>query len=218
MKRLFVAPIAALAVLAIGAGPRDARAESTVREPHLQPAEIQVNCTVRGLTPGRARNAEPARHQIAWNPVEAAQLVRDGENLEVKLEGAGGVLRGEVAYVLTGVELLPREGSERYPAEARFIHQRAGGDQVVVGVYVTEGAANPAIEPLRHALEADDPDALAGLDPRALLPDSNARLVLADRNDRDCAPRITWTVLDEPIEVSHEQLAVLLPAADGSAG
>ena len=80
---------------------------------------------------------------------------------------------------------------------------------MVVGLYLTEGAPNPALEPLRAAAESADSEALAGADLRALLPADHARLVFASRTDPGCDHRVIWTVLDEPAEASSEQLASL---------
>jgi carbonic anhydrase len=209
MKRLVVAPIAMAAALAAHTLTTGATAE-LADESEAAPT---LSCEVGGITPARAREARPSRLQIAWNPIEEAELVRGEQTLEVKLTGAGGVLRGERAYALTGVELRARTNSRRYPAEARFIHKNAVGDQVVIGLYLTEGAANPTMETLRAAVDAADDQSLAGLDPRGLLPASEARLVYADRTPPACAPRIIWTVLDAPVEASREQLAALIPAA-----
>jgi carbonic anhydrase len=215
MKRLAIAPIAmATAVAAYALGTTDAAAElADESEAAEAVAEAALSCEVRGITPARARQGRPSRLQIAWNPIDEAELVRSEETLELKLIGAGGVLRGERAYALTGVELHARADSRRYPAEARFIHKNAVGDQVVVGLYLTEGEANPTMETLRAAVDAADGQGLAGFDPRALLPARDTRLVYADRTPAACAPRVIWTVLDAPLEASREQLAALVPAA-----
>jgi carbonic anhydrase len=205
MKRFVAAPCAAV-VLGIAAGSLGAQAKTTEETP----PDPALNCEIGGLTPTEARQARPSRLQILWNPAEEAEVVRDGDVLAVKLVGAGGVLRGERAYALTEVELRAREGSERYPAEARFIHKNALGDQVVVGVYLTEGETNPAFEALQTAADAHDGKAVGGLDPRTLLPSEKGRLVMASRTPPACAPRVMWTVVDEPVEASREQLMALL--------
>jgi len=214
MKAFAAMSVAAVAAIALSTSVRQAEAnsgDSTATGAAHEP----IVCDVHGLTPGRARNARPARHQILWNAVDSAELVRDATTLELKLEGAGGVLRGEVAYALTEVQLRRRTRSRRYPVEARFIHENASGDRVVVGLYFTEGAANPGLEPLRAVAESNDAQALQGVNMRALLPADGA-LVYAARNDAACAPRVTWTVLTQPIEASAEQLqafAEALPTA-----
>jgi carbonic anhydrase len=215
MNRLALTPIvAAIAVAAYALTATDAAAEladdSEVAE---VVAEAALSCEVRGITPARARQGRPSRLQIAWNPIDEAELVRGEDSLELKLTGAGGVLRGERAYALTGVELHARADLRRYPAEARFIHRNAVGDLVVIGLYLTEGEENPTMEALRAAVDAADDGALSGFDPRGLLPAHDARLVYADRTPAACAPHIIWTVLDAPIEASRAQLAALVPAA-----
>lgn len=203
MKRI-VAPIAAVA-MSLLAGTPSAQAEIA------DESDSRSLCQIGGLTPGEARRARPSRLQILWNPVETAEVVRDEDVVAVKLTAAGGVLRGERAYALTEVELVPHEQADDYPAEVRFIHENAVGDRVVVGVYLVEGEANPALETLTAAIDAEDGQALAGLNPSTLLPDDNARLVVADRTPAVCAPRVIWTVVDAPVEASREQLASLLP-------
>jgi len=218
MKVLAITSAVIVAAVAVGANMRQAEASSGGDGASSIVAQAPLVCDVHGLTPGRARDARPVRHQILWNSVDSAELVRDAETLELKLEGAGGVLRGEVAYALTEVQLRRRTRSRRYPIEARFIHENASGDRVVVGLYFTEGAENPGLEPLRDAAENNNADALHGVDMRALLPADDA-LVFAARNDAECAPRVTWTVLTHPIEASAEQLqafAEALPTAGSS--
>jgi hypothetical protein len=210
MKRFVAAPFVAVA-LGFAAGSIGATAKSTEEPASLPSLRLSpASCEIGGVTPNEARRGRVSSMQILWNSVEEAEIVRDGEVLALKLSGAGGVLRGERAYALTEVELLPSADPESYPVEARFIHENAGGDQVVVGVYLTEGEANPAFEPLRTAADAVDGQALAGLNPQALLPKQKARLVVASRTPAACAPRVTWTVVDEPVEASREQLMALL--------
>lgn len=207
MKGFAAAPIVAAAALACALGALPARAELADGGD-----EAAADCRVSGMSLARAKDAAPSRFEILWNPVDEAQVVRADAALEVRLDGAGGVLRGERAYVLTGVELRARSGSARYPAEARFFHQNASGDQVVVDVYLTEGAANPAVETLRAAAAAQDGQVLSGLDLRELLPMTDARLRLADRTPAACAQHVLWTVLDAPAEASRDQLAALASA------
>jgi carbonic anhydrase len=204
MKR-WVAPIAAVSISLASGMTFSAQAELA------DDSDARARCEIGGLVPSEARNARPSRLQILWNPVEQAEVVRDRDVVAVKLRGAGGVLRGERAYALTEVELVANNQSDAYPAEARFIHENAIGDRVVVGVYLVEGESNPAFEKLSKAVDAEDGGALAGLHPRSLLPENDARLVLADRTPPACAPRVIWTVVDAPVEASREQLASLLP-------
>jgi hypothetical protein len=235
MKRLVVVAASAVVVASVmifAGGFRDARADTAegrpaavpsaldaapsapaIQDPAIQadnePAASPARCDVAGLTPVRARSARPSRHEILWNPVDVAELVRSEDLLVLKLEGAGGVLRGERAYPLTELEVRRRSQSRRYPLEARFIHENAAGDRVVVGLYLTEGEANPAIEPLRAVAENADAEAIDGVDLRALLPDAGSHLKLAARTDPGCSENVVWTVLDQPIEASREQLAAL---------
>lgn len=223
MKRFVAAPIVAVS-LGFAAG--GFGAAKPTEEPALQdalPAEVLPHaCEIGGITPNLAREARASRMQILWNPVDEAEVTRDGDVVAVKVSGAGGVLRGERAYALTEVELRAHGGSEHYPVEARFIHENASGDQVVVGVYLTEGEANPAFETLRAATDSADGQALAGMNPRTLLPDEDeTRLVVANRTPPACAPRVLWTVVDEPVEASREQLMAFLQlptARPGSGG
>ena len=211
MSRFVAAAVAAATAFAVGVVPtKTAHADTQSPADMARRAETAMSCEITAsLTPARARDGRASRHEILWNPVDASEVVRGDDAIALRLEGAGGILRGERAYPLTAIEFLPRADSRRYPVEARFIHQRAGGDQVIVGLYLTEGDANPALEPLLAAAAAADGAALDGVDPRTLLPGGDARLVFADRTDRGCAPRVIWTVLDAPLEASREQLASL---------
>src|SRR5207253_5374251 len=60
-----------------------------------------------------------------------------------------------------------------FELECHFVHRSAAGAPAVLGVFLTAGAANPALEPIWRAMPAQagaPHDLDAGLDPAPLLP------------------------------------------------
>lgn len=151
----------------------------------------------------------------AWKP--SAGMVIDGEHaLVVELEDAGGLTLGDTDYPLESFHVHgPSEhtiAGATHPLELHFVHRSADDRLAVIGVFVAEGAANPALGAMLDAL----PDAkmegrpLAEIDPSALLPDGGERVFYrGSLTVPPCTEGVAWNVLTTPIEASAEQIAII---------
>jgi carbonic anhydrase len=108
---------------------------------------------------------------------------------------------------------------EEAAAELHLVHQAADGTLAVVGVLVTEGVASTSITPYLDAIPDDvDAEASAGeIDAADLLPESP----LSWRYDGSlttppCTEGVHWTVMEEPVTWSAEQIAAVAERYAGS--
>lgn len=106
---------------------------------------------------------------------------------------------------------------ERFPLEIHFVHKMPDGRIGVIGVLVSEGAANPTLQKLLDAIPASAGKTSDGpkFDPRALLPKNHG----FDRYEGSlttppCSESVDWVVLRTPISASPaqvQQFAKLFP-------
>jgi len=112
---------------------------------------------------------------------------------------------------------------EEAAAELHLVHQAADGTLAVVGVLVAEGAASTSITPYLDAIPEDvDTGTSAGtsagtVDAAGLLPESP----LSWRYDGSlttppCTEGVHWTVMEEPVTWSADQIAAVTERYAGS--
>jgi carbonic anhydrase len=107
-----------------------------------------------------------------------------------------------------------------YPVELHFVHRNSAGQLAVVGVFIEEGAENPALAALLAAKPQAEGDANAShvtLDPAALLPGDRTYFAYAGSlTTPPCSQGVRWNVLRTPIQASPEQVAALREALGAS--
>lgn len=100
-----------------------------------------------------------------------------------------------------------------YPAELHFVHRNSAGQLAVVGVFLEEGAENPALAHLLAAQPHGHGEAHASqleIDMNALLPDDRAYYAYAGSlTTPPCSEGVRWNVLRTPIQASPAQIAAL---------
>lgn len=97
----------------------------------------------------------------------------------------------------------------RYPMVAHFVHATGAGELGVLGVFFTEGSANPALGALLDAHATGDGTPLS-LNIDDMIPDSlNVYRYMGSLTTPPCNEGVNWHVADVPVEASAEQIAKL---------
>jgi len=149
-------------------------------------------------------------------------VLRSGHGLQLSWSGAGGggVVQDGIRYDLVQMHLhTPSEhqsAGRSFAAEAHFVHAATDGSDrlLVLGVFIGEGAANPAIEDLLARFDAvhHDPAAASGavLDPSVFLPATLTAFQYAGSlTTPPCSETVSWNLLAQPIQASASQIARL---------
>jgi carbonic anhydrase len=157
---------------------------------------------------------------VAWSP-SPLTVVNNGHTIQVNTAlGSRMVVDGE-SYEL--VQFHFHHQSEHtvdgrpYPMEVHFVHRSARGALAVLGVLLTEGAANPMLAEIWQAMPKAHGErrTAATIDPRTLLPARQDYFRYAGSlTTPPCAETVLWTVYAQPIEASRAQIeafAALFP-------
>jgi carbonic anhydrase len=107
-----------------------------------------------------------------------------------------------------------------FPVELHFVHRNGAGQLAVVGVFIEEGAENPALTALLAAKPSAPGEANATqltLTPNALLPTDRTYFAYAGSlTTPPCSEGVRWNVLRAPIQASPTQIAALREALGAS--
>ncbi|WP_431468923.1 carbonic anhydrase [Sphingosinithalassobacter sp. LHW66-3] len=149
---------------------------------------------------------------IGWQPVEG-EVVDTGHGVQVNVANAGGFTSRDHRYELLQFHFhTPAEHllqGRRFPLEAHFVHRREDGMLGVIGVFVQEGTANPALQAVLDELEGER-GAAARLAITNLLPQEPAVYRYAGSlTTPPCSETVDWFVMEQPITGSPEQIAAL---------
>jgi carbonic anhydrase len=169
--------------------------------------------------------APPAGDQVVIDVGDADGVVADtGHTFQFTVGDGGGtsLTFDDEEYDLVQMHYhVPSEHTvEGYPAdvEFHFVHQSADGGLLVLGLMAEEGAENPGAQPFIDAVDDDEDETDTGLDLSAILPDDSAAYSYeGSLTTPACSEGVHWLVLEERIELSPEQLAVLTAAEDHNA-
>lgn len=158
---------------------------------------------------------------LEYAPV-AGRIANNGHTIQVNMEkGCSCSIEG-ASYSLAqfhfhhpSEHLLSGKASEM---EIHFVHKSQGGDLAVIGIFVREGAANDLLAPIfdhMPAKEGGEKPLATPFDPAGLFPKEHAYYrYMGSLTTPPCSEGLTWTVFNEPIEASKEQIlkfAALFP-------
>ncbi|MFM8592769.1 MAG: carbonic anhydrase [Chloroflexota bacterium] len=151
---------------------------------------------------------------IVQAPTAGGMLVNNGHTLQVNLPEGNTLILGDREYELLQFHMhTPAEhevDGVLYPLEIHLVHRNDEGQLAVLGVLLKEGDENPALtQVLTDVPEAGAERSLAEpVDVAALLPaDRNAFQYAGSLTTPPCSEGVTWTVFEQPMTVSAEQLA-----------
>jgi carbonic anhydrase len=148
----------------------------------------------------------------------AVNLVNNGHTVQaVYDEGSSITVDGKV-YDLVQFHFHAASehtiDGETTPLEVHLVHQAADESLAVVGVMLTEGAANPAYDAVLSdaipAEESEEPVAIDGatVDAAAMLPEDTTFFHYAGSlTTPPCSEGVSWQVMAEPVELSVDQIA-----------
>jgi carbonic anhydrase len=155
----------------------------------------------------------------------AGGFVNNGHTLQFTPAANGSVLTiGQDAFNLAQFHFhSPAEHTldrRAFPVELHFVHRNGAGQLAVVGVFIEEGAENPAVTTLLAALphgQGDENATHAEFDPASLLPADRAYFAYAGSlTTPPCSEGVRWNVLRTPIQASPEQINALREALGAS--
>ena len=146
----------------------------------------------------------------------AAPLVvkNNGHTIEVEYGAGSQLVLGEKVYRLRQFHFhTPSEHllhGVSFPMELHLVHEAAPGDRAVIGVLLSEGTQNPAIQSIwDNAPVAEGTRRVEGvtLDAAALLPASRGYdHYVGSLTTPPCDEGVQWYVLQEPVQESVEQI------------
>lgn len=158
---------------------------------------------------------DPAEAPVLnWQASSAATILDNGKTIQVNLTDAGGLVLNGTEYSL--LQFHFHAGSEhtvageQYPLEVHFVHASEAGELAVVGVFYEEGAAQLALDPIWSNLPegVGEVETALSVDANDFLPSNmDAWRYAGSLTTPPCSEGVAWTVLEEPISLSAEQLA-----------
>ncbi|WP_255298406.1 carbonic anhydrase [Brevibacillus dissolubilis] len=102
--------------------------------------------------------------------------------------------------------------SQNFALELHLVHKNAQGHLAVLGVMLKEGAENPTIAKIWSGMpkteDTEDVELVEPIDLNTLLPeDRKSFRYNGSLTTPPCSEGVKWTVLEQPIEMSREQIA-----------
>jgi carbonic anhydrase len=142
------------------------------------------------------------------------RVVNNGHTIQVNADPGSSCVIGGTSYVLQQFHFHhPSEhllSGKPFDIECHFVHRSAAGDIAVIGVFMRPGETNRALQPIWDAMprqEGPERDAGTTYDPGALLPANPGYYrYTGSLTTPPCSQGIVWTVLQQPIEASPEQI------------
>ena len=190
-------------------------ADWTICAEGTQQSPIDLGAAESAAAAAPERRYGPTSLRIAHQE-HIVDVVDNGHTIQVQIDGDNALVEGGTRYELQQLHFhAPSEhevGGRAFPMEMHLVHRAADGALAVVGVFIEEGAHNPAFEPIfsdlptkpggtRHLehVEVDVDD---------LLPPSGAHYRYAGSlTTPPCSEGVTWLVLEEPVALSTAQIA-----------
>ena len=164
----------------------------------------------------RASPSVIADAELAYVPADAT-VTDNGHTVQVNLTTAGTAMIDGREYTLEQFHFhAPSEHTVdgvHSPVEAHFVHADAEGNLAVIGVMIVEGAPHPLFDAIIAAVPGNEEEAPLSVqvDARTLMPTTlMAYRYPGSLTTPPCTEGVTWSVLQEPITWSPEQVAALV--------
>jgi carbonic anhydrase len=174
---------------------------------------------------GGTPSTEPTL-EIAYRPAHL-EVLDNGHTIEAEYPPGSSITLADTEYELIQFHFHAASehqiGGRSYPLEFHFVNQAADESLAVLGVMATEGKENPAFEKLIGAIPpepegtAETEGEVNALDLLPPDPQSVPRWFYeGSLTTPPCSEGVRWTVFNQPIELSAEQIAAFTAAHDGN--
>lgn len=164
--------------------------------------------------------------QVSYQPAEI-ELENNGHTVEGEYPAGSSITLDGTEYELTQFHFhSPGEhliDGRRFPIEFHFVNEAEDESKAVLGVMATEGKENPAFTEIVKAVpqkEGETKPVEGEVNAGDLLPadpDSAVRWFYeGSLTTPPCTEGVPWTVYNQPIELSADQIAAYQAAFDGN--
>ncbi len=176
---------------------------------------VDIEKTKKADLPALKAEFKPAELKIVHHE-HMADVVNTGHSIQVNYTMGDKLKMGNEEFELLQYHFhSPSEhtvGGKHYPMEMHMVHKSAEGKLAVVGVFVEEGATNPAFEPVwanlpkvksvEHHLEH------VTVDVNKMLPASTQSYrYTGSLTTPPCSEGVKWVVMTTPVQMSAAQIA-----------
>jgi carbonic anhydrase len=140
----------------------------------------------------------------------------NGHTIQINAATGETLTVGDQSYALVQFHFhAPSEHTvdgEHYPMEMHIIHSSTDGKIAVIGVFIEEGAPNPAVAPIWRQIPKGH-----GSEATIDLP-ADKRLYFYDGSytTPPCSEGVKWFVMKEPVQLSREQIATFRDVYEGN--
>lgn len=163
---------------------------------------------LRGTTPAQLGGVEPE-----FRPMPL-KIVHNGHTIQVNCPpGSFSTIDGQRYELVQFHFHHPSEHlleGRRFEIELHFVHRHASGELAVLGVFMKPGARHAGLQAVwDHLPEREGPERSVGvtIDPASLLPANRTYFrYFGSLTTPPCSEGVKWTVFQEPIEVSADQV------------
>ena len=180
-------------------------------------ATCETGTTQSPIDLANATRADLPDPQFSYQPTPAT-IENKGHTLQVSYAPGSTLTVGDARYELAQFHFhTPSEHrleGKEYPAELHLVHTGPKGDLAVVGVFIQEGSANEALSGLWNQLPRTKGETKqlpsVQVNAERLLPEERQHFLYpGSLTTPPCSEGVMWMVMDEPIEMSAEQIAAL---------
>jgi carbonic anhydrase len=167
---------------------------------------VDIPATAPVNPPGLSFNYQPS----------TLNIVNNGHSIQVDYDAGSSLAIGGAVYPLVQFHLHSLSehtlSGAHSAMELHLVHKDADGRTAVVGVMITDGAANPAYEAVLAHMPAEEgePETISGVTVNAgeLLPSEQSYYRYnGSLTTPPCTEGVTWFFMAGPVELSPEQIA-----------
>lgn len=142
-------------------------------------------------------------------------ILNNGHTIQVNCDEGNSIIVNEEVYKLLQFHFhTPSEHTkqgESFPMEVHFVHKREDGRLAVIGIFMQSGEKNDNIQKIwdNMPVEKCEPQSVdSTMNPKDLLPEGNTYYQYnGSLTTPPCTEGVLWLLLDEPIEISEDQIA-----------
>jgi carbonic anhydrase len=160
-----------------------------------------------------AVTAELGNLTIGYQPMKL-RIINNGHTIQVNADPGSSCTINGTRYELQQFHYHhPSEhllSGKPFDLECHLVHRSAAGDLAVIGIFIRPGGMNSALEPIWRAMpQHEGPERAVGIsiNPAGLLPvERRLFRYMGSLTTPPCTQSIIWTVLQQPVEASPEQI------------